>query len=121
MEYVITSGALTARVDTRGAQLRALKYKDTDYLWPGGDAWGWSAPVCCPWCGAVEGGAFGHAGKTYAAGRHGFVRESEHELAERGGDTLAFTLRVGEGDARWPWPFELRARYALDGCTLALR
>ena len=76
MEYVITSGALTARVDTRGAQLRALKYKDTDYLWPGGDAWGWSAPVCCPWCGAVEGGAFGHAGKTYAASRHGFVRES---------------------------------------------
>lgn len=120
MEYVITSGALTARVDTRGAQLRALKYKDTDYLWPGGDAWGWSAPVCCPWCGAVEGGAFGHAGKTYAASRHGFVRESEHELAERGVDTLTFALRVCEGDSRWPWPFELRARYALDGCTLAL-
>ena len=55
MEYVITSGALTASVDTRGAQLRALKYKDTDYLWPGGDAWGWSAPVCCPWCGAAKG------------------------------------------------------------------
>ncbi len=120
MEYEITNGILTARVGSRGAQLLSLTLGGVEYVWPGGSEWAWSAPVCCPWCGAVEGGEFVHAGRRYAAARHGFVRDCEHVLTERGEDTLAFALRVGEGDARWPWPFELTARYALDGCTLAL-
>ena len=67
---------------SRGAQLLSLTLGGVEYVWPGGDAWGWSAPVCCPWCGAVEGGAFVHAGRRYAAARHGFVRDCEHVLTE---------------------------------------
>lgn len=112
MEYVIKKGALTAHVDTRGAQLRALDFDGAAYLWPGGEEWGWSAPVCCPWCGIVEGGAFEHAGRSYAAGRHGFVRELEHRVVSQTDDTLSLALDIEEGNARWPWPFGLTASFA---------
>lgn len=120
MEYEITNGILTARMGSRGAQLLSLTLGGVEYVWPGGDAWGWSAPVCCPWCGAVEGGEFVHAGRRYAAARHGFVRDCEHELASRSAGQLTFALTIGEGDARWPWPFELTARFKLDADTLML-
>lgn len=121
MEYVISSGALTARVSSTGAQLVSLKYENAEYLWQGGPEWPRRAPVCCPYCGAVEGGAFTWGGKTYAAPRHGFVRDAEHALAERGGESLAFTFELGKNDGRWPWPFALRAEYRLGVDALALR
>ncbi len=121
MEYEISSGALTARVSDVGAQLVSLRYENTEYLWQGGSEWPRRAPICCPYCGAVEGESFTHGGRSYAAGRHGFVRDAEHELAERGGDSLAFAFALGEGDPRWPWPFALRAEYRLGAETLALR
>ena len=45
MEYEITNGILTARMGSRGAQLLSLTLGGVVYVWPGGDAWGWSAPV----------------------------------------------------------------------------
>ena len=118
MEYCITNGILTARVSSRGAELKSLAYHGTEYIWPGGAEWGWSAPVCCPWCGALD--AFDFGGAQYPAGRHGFVREREHTLALNSPDALAFTLGVAEGDERWPWPFELVAEYTLCGASLTL-
>ena len=118
MEYCITNGILTARVSSRGAELKSLAYHGTEYIWPGGAEWGWSAPVCCPWCGALD--KFERAGRVYGGSRHGFVREREHTLALNSPDALAFTLGVAEGDERWPWPFELRAEYTLCGASLTL-
>ncbi len=120
MDFTITNGTITARVDARGAELRSLVYNGAEYIWPGGAAWGWSAPVCCPWCGAVDGGGFEHGGRRYEASRHGFVRECGHELIEKREDALAFSFDVLSGDVRWPWPFALTARYALDESTLSL-
>lgn len=119
-EYEISSGALSARVSSAGAELKSLRLRGREYLWPGGAEWKWSAPVCCPYCGAVEGDGFTHGGAEYAAPRHGFVRESEHRLIERGEGFCALGLTVGEGDERWPWPFELAARFELGGDTLTL-
>ena len=119
MEYTITNGAMTARVSTLGAELRSLVYEGAEYMWQAGKEWPHSAPVCCPWCGAVENGGFTHGGVSYAAPRHGFVRGCEHELTGRGADTLTFSFAVQAGDTRWPWPFELTARYELEADTLS--
>lgn len=120
MEYTISNGALTARVDALGAELRSLMYNGAEYIWQAGAEWPRSAPLCCPWCGAVEGGAFEYSGVTYAAPRHGFVRDCEHALTARDAASLSFRFAVEGGDARWPWPFELTADYALDGRELSL-
>ena len=118
MEYCITNGILTARVSSRAAELKSLVFRDAEYIWPGGDEWGWSAPVCCRWCGALD--KFERDGHVYGGSRHGFVREREHTLVLNSPDTLTFTLSVTEGDERWPWPFELVAEYTLCGASLTL-
>lgn len=118
MDYELTNGILTARVSSRGAELKSLLYRGAEYIWPGGEAWGWSAPVCCPWCGAL--GEFEHGGKRYPAGRHGFVREREHRLRARSADSLTLALRIQGDDPRWPWPFALAARYTMEAHSLTL-
>ena len=118
MDYELSNGILSARVSSRGAELKSLVFQGAEYLWPGGEVWGWSAPVCCPWCGALE--AFTHGGRRYAPGRHGFVREREHRLVERAPDALTLGLEVSTGDERWPWPFDLTAQYTLRGQCLTL-
>lgn len=118
MDYELSNGILSARVSARGAELKSLVFQGVEYLWPGGEAWSWSAPVCCPWCGALE--AFTHGGRRYAPGRHGFVREREHRLVEQAPDALTLGLEVTPDDERWPWPFALTARYALEGQRLTL-
>ncbi len=120
MEYTISNGILTARVNGRGAELRSLVYGGAEYIWQAGKEWPRSAPVCCPWCGAVDGGEFEHGGVTYAAPRHGFVRESAHALTAKDEDALTFAFAVEGGDARWPWPFALTARFELRANTLEL-
>ena len=111
MEYEIKKGALSVRVDALGAELAAIEYAGAGYLWPGGSEWPRRAPVCCPWCGVVEGGEFSHGGRKYAAGRHGFVRDREHTLIERSAESLTLALEVLPDDPEWPWPFALTARF----------
>ena len=118
MDYVLSNGTLTARVSSRGAELKSLRLRDVEYIWPGGEPWDWSAPVCCPWCGALD--AFEYNGRHYAPGRHGFVRERPHQLVGQAPDALTFTLHVAPGDERWPWPFGLTVRYMMEDHSLIL-
>lgn len=122
MEYTIGRGGVTLTANSRGAELWSLKGTQ-EVIWSG-EAWNWRAPVCCPWCGAVEDGWFEHGGRRYAAQRHGFVRELEHTLVRQGEDVLEFRLDwPGDGE-RWPWAFsfttchEITDRGAVTTCTL---
>lgn len=118
MDYTITNGILTACVSSRGAELKSLTLGGVEYIWPGGKEWVWSAPVCCPWCGMLD--EFEYAGRKYGGTRHGFVREAEHRLFSGSASSLTFGLDIPFGDARWPWPFKLTAKYTLDGAALTL-
>ena len=120
MELEIKNGALAARISNSGAQPVSLALGGVEYLWPGGAEWPWRAPVCCPYCGAVAGDSFEHGGVKYAAPRHGFVRDRVHRVVERGETAVTFALSVEPGDARWPWPFELTARFAALPYSLAV-
>ena len=118
MDFEIGNGVLTARVASRGAELKSLRFNGAEYIWQAGPEWGWSAPVCCPWCGLLR--PFERAGRSYAGGRHGFAREREHTLTAGGGDSLDLALEVQPGDGDWPWPFALLASYRLDANRLEL-
>lgn len=118
MDYTITNGILTAHVSSRGAELKSLALGGVEYVWPGGNEWVWSAPVCCPWCGMLD--EFEYGGQKYGGTRHGFVREAEHDLLGSSDASLTFGFDVPSDDERWPWPFALTAEYTLDGAALTL-
>lgn len=113
MLHTIQTGNLTLTVNSKGAELWGLKGRE-EYLWSGEEAvWPWHTPICCPWCGAVEEDWFEYEGKRYSTGRHGFVRDMEHTLAERGDGFLRFVLDwPGDGE-RWPWAFRFATRHEL--------
>lgn len=117
MEYTIQNRFMALTADTRGAQLcdlRSLKHPKRHLLWSGqADIWPWHAPVCFPWCGKLEGGFFQDQGIRYPAPQHGFVREKEHQLIDRGEDFLEFRLDWRGDDAQWPWDFSFHTRFAL--------
>ncbi len=117
MLYEIQNDALRVTVSDRGAELWALEGADgTACLWDAQpEVWPWHAPVCFPWCGALEEG-WSHGGQPISPGRHGLVRDLEHTLVEQTAHRLRFRLRY-DGPA-WPWPFTFETVHALEGADL---
>lgn len=120
MLYSIENEMLTLTANTAGAELHDLRQKarpDAPLLWDGKpEVWPRRAPVCFPWCGALEGGFFEHGGKRYGrTEKHGFIRDVEHTLEEQGPDFVTFRFDW-PGDGEWyPWPFTFTTRHQLRG------
>lgn len=117
MLYEIQNEALHVTVSSRGAELWALEGADgTACLWDADPAvWPWHAPVCFPWCGALEEG-WTQGGRSVPAGRHGLVRDLDHTLVEQSANRLRFRLRYDS--AAWPWPFTFETVHTLEGTDL---
>ena len=65
-------------------------------MWRGDAAvWGRHAPILFPYCGRLRGGAFTHRGVRYEGGQHGFARDMEHALVEKGVEEND-TVLIGE-------------------------
>lgn len=122
MLHTIENGVLSVTVNDLGAELwdvRALGERPIPCLWDGAPGvWPRRAPVCFPWCGRVEEGWFQEEGVRYEAGPHGFVRELEHTLAERGEHWLRFRLDWPGDGRRWPWAFTFETLHRLEGNRL---
>lgn len=122
MIYTIENDLIRVDVADLGAELMSVKMKadDCEYLWQG-DAAYWTGRACnlFPICGRLVGNQYTHQGKTYEMGNHGFTRHSVFEVAEQTTDRI--TLRLTENDAtkaQYPFAFELRITYALEGTTI---
>ena len=122
MLHTIENGVLSVTVNSLGAELwdvRALGERPIPCLWGGApEVWPRRAPVCFPWCGRVEGGWFQAEGARCEAGPHGFVRDLEHVLADRGADWLRFRLDWPGDGRRWPWAFTFETLHQLEGSRL---
>jgi galactose mutarotase-like enzyme len=117
----ITSGALTAEIDPRGAQLSSLKDRGgLDLLWDGDPTvWAGRAPLLFPIVGVLVGGVYRLGTKTYALSRHGFARDKRFSIASHDAFTASFVLDADDATRRvYPFPFELNVRYELSGATL---
>lgn len=116
-------GALTARVDTLGAELRSLRWGDDEYLWQDeSKVWPHSAPILFPFVGRLNGGGFVHEGSCHAMPIHGFAARQRFAIVEQGADTLQLQLRADETTrAVYPFEFCLRVRFTLGARGLAIR
>lgn len=117
----IGNGTLTARIDPLGAELVSLCDPRGRELMTDADPAFWTghAPLLFPIVGRLNGDTLRVDGRTYAMKQHGFARRRVFELAESSETHAVFVLRDdAETRAAYPFAFELRATYRLDGATL---
>ena len=121
--FAIANDRLSAKVSSLGAELQDLRDADGNLLQWTGDPGVWSgrAPVLFPIVGTLRGDGYRLDGRTYAMGRHGFARRSEFELLDRASDAVTLRLSASpQTQAAYPFDFELRLSFRLEGATLTL-
>ena len=116
----IQNECLTVTISTLGAELQSVREADgTERLW-GGDPkyWASHAPIMFPVCGGLREDAYYLAGQRYPMTKHGFAKLCEWtpEKADKAEAIFLLTQRH-EG---FPFDYELRARYALEGNALSV-
>lgn len=132
--YQLENEVISISVDSRGAELKSLKRKDTgtEYMWCG-DAkyWGRTSPILFPFVGSVKNKEYRTQGKTYSMAQHGFARDmefellsqSEHSPSERSSsaDELWFQLRSSQETlANYPFAFLLKLGYRIQGSRVTV-
>lgn len=118
MEYTMKNDRYTVRVSTHGGELCGVQDAGgRELIWQADpEVWARHAPVCFPWCGKVEDGWFEWKGERYSAPtQHGFLRDVEHELVERGEDSVRFHYVWPGEKSGWLWPFTFETRHRLAG------
>ena len=113
----LASGALTAAVDTQGAQLTRLALDGAEYLWQGDPRW-WNrqAPVLFPIVGSIRDNKATSAQGPISLGRHGLARNYAYRVTEQTADSVTLELTdAPETREVFPYAFRLSMTYALTG------
>ncbi len=117
MEYKIKKGNIELGVLGKGAELVSLKKDRTEFVWERDPKfWGKSSPVLFPFVGSLKDGKYKYNGKEYTMEtRHGFARDNDFELVEKGEDFLKFLLKSNEATLeKYPFNFELYLTYKIE-------
>ena len=121
----ITNAVISATINPIGAELVSLINQATqiEYMWSADPAfWGKSSPVLFPIVGSVKDDTFIYEGVKYNLPRHGFARERVFEIENQTQDSIRFLLKSDENSLKvFPFPFELRLHYTLDGNLLNVK
>lgn len=116
----LSSGSLTASIDTLGAQLMSLRLDEAEYLWQGDPTW-WPrrAPILFPIVGVLKNGNAESAEGTVTLARHGLARLNEFEVVEQSASSVTLQLKSTEETRKsYPYDFELRLIFSLSDNTL---
>lgn len=99
-------------VDSNGAEMISLVYDGRERLWQNVTGeWSGHAPVLFPVCGKCS---IIVNGKECPIEKHGFAKEREFSVVERGRDFIAFRLLVDEETKKvFPFDFAFTVRYRL--------
>jgi galactose mutarotase-like enzyme len=117
----IGNGTLTARIDPLGAELVSLCDPQGRELMTDADPAFWTghAPLLFPIVGRLNGDTLRVDGRAYAMKQHGFARRRMFAVTDSGETHATFTLRDDDATrTAYPFAFDLRATYRLDGATL---
>ena len=103
------------------AELQSIKDNSgTEYLWQGDRAyWAKKAVNLFPYIGRLTEGCYTYKGKRYEMNRHGFLPETKMSVEAASDSSVCYFLRESDATlAVYPFPFELRIHYTLDGFTI---
>ena len=117
MEIILENQRLRVTVDTLGAEITSIIYKETsrECVWPGDAAW-WKrhTPVLFPIVGALWDGTARIDGKEYRMSQHGFARDMEFSVMEHTSDSATFVLESNDATrALYPYSFRLHITHSI--------
>lgn len=122
--YQIENASLIVQVTSKGAEMKRLFSKDwhRELLWLGDEkVWNRSAPVLFPIVGKLKDDEYTFKDKTYKMSQHGFARDYEFKCTDCGATEIEFLLvATEESFKQYPFCFELRVRYKLEGSKLLI-
>ena len=116
MDLILKNGELTAIASSLGGELISLKNADgQEYIWQGDPTyWFGRNPNLFPIVGSLKDGTVHIDGTPYHMNRHGFARQSEFSILERGEDYVIFQLLESESTLQaFPFRFCFRIRHQL--------
>ena len=122
MMITLKNEHLAATFNEVGAELKSLKYDDTEYIWEGKkEIWASSCPFMFPICGGLKGDKYVLNGKEYIMQKHGYIRFKTFEI-ETQTDTCVVFLHKSDEETKlcFPFDYELRVIYTLNEKTLKI-
>ncbi|MDP1027936.1 aldose 1-epimerase family protein [Sphingomonas sp. KR1UV-12] len=117
----LTNDHLSAAINPFGAELTHLRDADGAELMTDADPafWPKHAPVLFPVIGMTHSGTIRVDGRDYPMSKHGFARDRMFAVVEQDATSVVFALAAdAETQASYPFDFEVRLHFALDGATL---
>ncbi|MFK4785406.1 aldose 1-epimerase family protein [Fusobacterium sp. MFO224] len=125
MEYILENKELSIRIESFGAELVGIKDRinENEYIWQKNSKyWGKSSPVLFPFVGSIRNGKYQYEGKEYEIKtRHGFARDNEFKIFNRGKDFIEFVFEYSKNTLEiYPFKFKLFIKYTLKDRSLEI-
>ena len=125
MEITLKSTDVSARIISKGAELKSLIVDGRELMWRADPAfWGKTSPLLFPMIGTLKGGRTLINGQEYAITKHGFARDLELTAEDISPTSAMFSLSQSDTTrAMFPFDFRFTVRYTLkaDGITVTYR
>lgn len=119
---ILENRYLRVEIADHGAELMSIfdLQRNTELLWNGDPTyWKRRSPILFPYVGKTWQGKVLINGETYFPSAHGFARDRNFTVESTDSESVVYLLR-SDDDTRstYPFDFELRASYRLDGGML---
>lgn len=125
MDITLKSGEVSAKIISKGAELKSLKVGGRELMWSADPAfWGKTSPLLFPMIGTLKDKTTIINGKEYSISKHGFARDLELTPEDFNGSSAMFSLTQSDyTKAMYPFDFRFTVRYTLkaDGITVTYR
>ncbi len=122
MDILLTKDNVSAKIISKGAELKSLVVNGKEYMWRADPAfWGKTSPLLFPMIGTLKNGRTLIDGKEYSITKHGFARDFELAVEDTTEDSALFSLSQNEATlAMFPFDFNFTVRYTLtdDGISV---
>lgn len=121
MNYRICAGDLSAEISSSGAELVSVKDNGgNEYIWTAQDVWKRHAPLLFPFVCNTASKKYTVDGREYALSNHGFARDSEFTVTDKGEDFVTMTLSSSDKTKeKYPFDFLLTVTYRVSGNRLS--
>lgn len=125
MDVSLKNENCTARLISKGAELKSLTVNGRELMWRADPAfWGKTSPLLFPMIGTLKDGKTLINGKEYRITKHGFARDLELTPETVSGTSVLFSLQQSEYTKEmFPFDFRFTVQYTLksDGITVTYR
>ncbi len=125
MDIMLKNGDVSAKIISKGAELKSLIVNGRELMWRADPAfWGKTSPLLFPMIGTLKNGKTIINGEEYSITKHGFARDMELTPEEISPTTAMFSLTQNDTTrAMFPFDFRFTVRYTVkaDGLTVTYR